>query len=323
MVQDKDSNSNIEDLILDTGSCINEFQDDDKLDSMSSSEIEWHCKFKKFFKEQESIDYLKSCNCFDNKDWKKNFKTLLNKRLNSDCEGYKKLFDLFTVSSKNKLQFLAVHDMILTQVPLNIGTMKESLYSLSLNNIDVHHLPNEIGELVNLSQLIIKNIPIYELPNTLSNLENLQYLLVSNTLITDVSNIKWNQMKELTNLLLPKNKIIKPILDLESKLNLRKLERIDLSGNTGISELPNLSSECKLKILQIDNTGITFLQKEYIYHLGSLFWRNSGFEIKINEMTSSLIERNNDPNQNYNLFWYHFGSKLNQSIPETKFIIVK
>lgn len=316
------SQLSIQDLLNDDiGECKMDLQEKNiDTESMSSSEIEWHCKFKRFFKEKESIDFLKSCNCFNENDWKQNFKTLLNKRLNTECKAYEQLFELFKTASASKTKFITLHDMILTQIPASIISLTNYLYSLSINNVDVHYLPSEIGELNHLKILIIKNTPIYEIPDSISNLYNLQYLLISSTLITNTNNINWNEMKELSNLLLPKNKIIGSISN--SEINLPKLERIDISGNTGINNLPNILSATPLKILSIDNTSINFIPVNYFKNLISLYWRNIPIKIKISEMQN--LQYPNDENQDLEkqkvLNWFSFGSIFDLEPPRSKFI---
>ena len=285
-------------------------------ETMSQSEIEWHCKFKRFFKEIESIDYLKSCNCFIENDWKQNFKTLINKRLNTECKSYEQLFELFKNASQSRTKFLTLHDMILTQIPASIISLQNCLYSLSINNIDVHFLPDEIGSLKHLKILVVKNCPIYELPSSISKLYHLQYLLVSNTLISSLDGINWNELKELSNLLVPKNKIIGSISN--NEITLSKLERIDISGNTGIDTLPNLSSITPLKILSIDNTNISFIPNQYFTNLYLLYSRNISVKMKLSQMqeyfTLKTVENSNIMN------WYYFGTNFDTELFQTRLI---
>ena len=60
-------------------------------------------------------------------------------------------------------------------------SMLDSLYSLRIYNCDLSYIPEEIGEMSQLTRLEICYCPLRFLPNSLENLKNLQYLRINDT----------------------------------------------------------------------------------------------------------------------------------------------
>jgi hypothetical protein len=56
---------------------------------MTDEQKEYYCRFKLFYNKdaENTIEYLKDCQCFDEKDWKRNFKHALQVNCIVDLKG--------------------------------------------------------------------------------------------------------------------------------------------------------------------------------------------------------------------------------------------
>lgn len=281
--------------------CEDELKRMGNAETMSQDEIEWQCKFQHFFKE-EAIDYLKSCGCFSEKDWKKNFKALSLQQFHSECTAYSEIESLILQSKRMRILNMQLGDMTIPRIPPTIGGLSH-LSSLYLYNIDTHFLPDELGELTSLKSLMIKNLPITVLPQAITKLGLLQ-LYVTGTLIhkfdLDFQGSKLaTTMKEL---MIQNNKI----LIVDPSMKVLNLERIDVSGNIGLENIPNPQRPSSIVWINVSQTSIQRLSPVFFNeNLSLIVWKNN---LKPIQLDQDVFDKQNLA---FKLEW--FGSQIERS----------
>lgn len=124
---------------------------------------------------------------------------------------------------RSKLKMLSLNGNFIPLIPDNFMRIGNFLRTITISNNNLHFLPQNIGELVSLTQLDVSYNSIDSIPESLSLLTNLKELSVA-----------WNKMKEISSGIFP---------------TLGNLSAIDLSGNQ-LTLLPNdICTLSKLSIL--------------------------------------------------------------------------
>jgi Leucine-rich repeat (LRR) protein len=231
------SNSPFRGKMIRDALCEAELKEFGNQNTLTDQQIQWQCMFERFFKE-DAVDYLKTCGCFSERDWRKNFKALSLKQFHSECAAYGDVDSIFIECKKRRTTTMQIGDMSLPRIPPTIGGL-DHLSTLYLYNLDVRTLPDEIGDLKALKALMIKNLPITSLPETVTKLGLIQ-LYVNGTMMHkfDLSLASSKLGLTLKELMLQNNKL----LQVDSSFSSLNLERLDVSGNIGLEELPSPSS---------------------------------------------------------------------------------
>ena len=130
--------------------------------------------------------------------------------------------------------------------------------------IELEHIPEYIGVLVDLTNLYCKNFGIKTVPTDINKLINLEYLILVNN---KISKIEVNNLVNLTWLDLGGNKFT----EFPNIWNLTKLDTIGLAGNNISGPIPSEIGKLKnLKRLYFQSNKITGNIPEEIYSLDKL-----------------------------------------------------
>jgi hypothetical protein len=130
---------------------------------------------------------------------------------------------------------------------------KKKLTVLNLSNNRIVHLPESVGQLVNLSILILENNELASLPNELENLKNLKTLNVSKNRFIFVPEVI-KKIGSLEVLLLNENRSLEEFPD-RFIWSLPKLTELDLS-RTALKSLPgSIGNLSRLKYIHVFSTS--------------------------------------------------------------------
>lgn len=249
----------------------------DLSDDLSDEQKRWYCEFQRLFgKDPENIEYLKACNCFEERAWQGNLKHVLHKVLNKDCEAYKDAIEILQETRKTGSTKLILRSLLLTRIPTVIESQTQ-LRSLILCDLDIHVLPNELGSLRQLSEFTCTKCPVYNLPEWIGNLSNLVKLNLSRCRIHSLPDSLTN-CTNLTSIDLKYNwlKDWSP-----ERLRFPLLQKLDLEGNPmtidwGLQVQEQQSPKYdlpKLLALNISQTNITTLPEDIASRLVILQWQ--------------------------------------------------
>lgn len=166
-------------------------------------------------------------------------------------------------------QWLDLRDLDLTELPQEIGELKELTW-LSLSNNKLNKLPKEIGNLMKLERLYLSENNLFELPKEIGELVNLEELYISNNQISKLP----KEIGNLTNL--KKLYIDHNLLDSLPKEigKLSNLKELSVSGNrlvelpqtiNGLTQLEGIYiSKNKLKELPIEIKELINLREIFL-----------------------------------------------------------
>lgn len=200
-------------------------------------------------------------------------------------------------------------------------SMLDSLYSLRIYNCDLSYIPEEIGEMSQLTRLEICYCPLRFLPNSLENLKNLQYLRINDTeinyipksfslnnlIVLDISSNRFNgiprEVKQLLNMECFKfsNNIYfsddDSILTINTKLNEVYLVQC------GIEVFPkNLIALQNLEILVVIENKINGITYDFIKDFPKLKYLGLGLQSYILNKTEIDKIFNSDIDINVSIF---------------------
>jgi len=265
--------------LIDQESCKEELYKD-----LSDDQKNWYCHFKRLFSKdyQNQLEFLKSCSCFDEKEWKQNFKHVLHKVLNDECTAYNEIIKNMINMKNSGIEKLILTSLVLKNIPTVIESQIQ-LKTLIINDMEIHLLPTDLKNLTNLNILQITKCPIYEFPEWIGQLINLTKLNFSRCRISKISptiskciqlssiDLKFNIIKEFPN----------------ERLEFPNLQRLDVEGNPIIINWENLNIP-NLIVLNISQTNITSIPDIVSTNLNILSW-NCVRDIKIPNFGQELI----------------------------------
>lgn len=229
----------------------------------------WNLFREHLIPNEKFLRLLKKYKVYDEIDWQKNFKQAVFFELFAMDASFISVADMINSAHKKELKTMILTDIILTQIPPIVSILSPHLNTLVISEMDLHSLPEEISQLVNLTQFTITKTPIHSLPENIGNLSNLTVLQISRTRIQNLPStiIKCSKLEVLD---LSYNLLIEPLIrDILNSLN--ELQRLYLDGNPSL-ETETLPDIPKLLHLSISQTKIKTLPKELINHLQSLSW---------------------------------------------------
>jgi internalin A len=154
------------------------------------------------------------------------------------------------ISRLINLEVLAVYNLL--EIPPDIGKLK-NLTRLEIDNCHIDSLPEEVGDLGNLTQLfIVNNSSLARLPDSIGKLGNLTLLRGDgNKLVTIPSTLA--ALQSLETLDLSKN----DLTELPSDIGrLKSLKYLDLSENRLITLPPEISQLTQLEDLLLANNPL-------------------------------------------------------------------
>lgn len=144
----------------------------------------------------------------------------------------KNLTSFTSISALKNLEYLELRDTQITSLPNDIGSLKNLkeliLYNQSGSNVNLHNLPDSLGDLTNLTRLQVCYTQLESIPETIGKCTNLKFMGIQNNCITKLPKSILN-CKKLEYLSFDHNKIVR---DQEFKSLLRKL----------MKAIPNLSA---------------------------------------------------------------------------------
>jgi Leucine-rich repeat (LRR) protein len=135
--------------------------------------------------------------------------------------------------SKLIVQATPFHDFNF-QLPMQIKHLAGSLKHLEIRDTPITHLPEEIGELINLQSLKLSNTNLTVLPNAIGKLSSLTQLHLSKNKLTSLP---------------------------PTMINLRLLNHITLTNNPNFRSVQPLNGLPHLEILQTDSSPIENLPR--------------------------------------------------------------
>lgn len=254
-------------------------------DTLSEEQKQWYCRFKSLFKDEydETVKFLKDCDCFKQKEWKKNMKNALKyrkimKKSKESCDIYDEVFRILKECKKRNSKSLVLRMFALTHIPPVIKKLTQ-LTNIILHDIDIHTIPIELRKLTNLETISISKCPIYEIPQWFGEYKNLTKLIFSRCRLSNVP----HQLSNCKNMV---HLDIKYNLISNLELKLLNLQHLDVEGNPIVInwsklKVPNLS------ILNISNTETHNIPDSVSKNIIVLSWCNSG-DIKITSLNSEL-----------------------------------
>lgn len=154
----------------------------------------------------------------------------------------------------------------LSEFPLEILELSESLEVLDLSNNNISALPDDFGRLKQLKILFMANNKFDHLPEVLSQCPNLEMIGFKSNQIKTVSE---QSLPEQTRWLILTNNQIKVLPDSMGKLH--RLQKLALAGNQ-ITRLPDSMANCKnLELARISANQLTSLP-DWLFQLPKLSW---------------------------------------------------
>jgi Leucine-rich repeat (LRR) protein len=143
------------------------------------------------------------------------------KYLDNTIKEFKSINDLLSDNNKLNIVELTICNMYITELPNNIGELK-NLKKLALSYNDLKEIDDNIGELQKLEYLNLQNNKIIKISNSINKLINLKYLNISYNYIT--------KFPKLTNL-----------INLETlKISNNNFEYVELYPNYLIHEIKDI-----------------------------------------------------------------------------------
>ncbi len=222
--------------------------------------------------DQDDFKVIKAIK-FRNKEWKAKY-------LKYEVEGVEKrvswidiqgiLLDNETIDkilSLSALKKLVFRDCLLDSLPPSIGLL-QNLEEFELHCCSIHHIPTEIGDLVNLKALSLSDTRIQweHLPASIGNLKKLEYLVLEDSDIGELPEEIWNltSLRSLNISPMPINipSSIKRLKDLEI-LNIGTIEG-NLPEEIGtLTKLKELYIEKHLGTIQLPASMVNLKE---LYH---------------------------------------------------------
>lgn len=147
----------------------------------------------------------------------------------------KNIADEFVKLSKIQLAILEIRDNEITEIPVEIGLLK-NLRRLEFQGNEIMKLPEEIGSLTNLTRLWLYDNKLTSVPAELGQLTNLTELDLSGNQLTTVP-AELGRLTNLTALRLSRNRLMSVPAELGK---LTKLKKLFLDGNPLESPLPEV-----------------------------------------------------------------------------------
>lgn len=132
------------------------------------------------------------------------------------------------ITDLDNLQSLYIRGNYLRELPEEIGQLK-NLTKLYLDNNSINYLPDSIVNLSQLEVLFLNNNELMSLPNNFGNLNKLERLSLTGNNLEEIPE-SLVELVELKQLYLNNNKLIQ-LPDMPLLLGLEKLVTLDLSNN--------------------------------------------------------------------------------------------
>ena len=175
--------------------------------------------------------------------------------------GKRKALKRIEQARKSESKTLDLSDLGLTTIPESIGSLTQ-LQQLLLNSNQIKEIPESIGSLTQLQQLFLRNNQIKEIPESIGSLIRLKFLYLNNNQIKEIPE-SIGSLTELRQLFLPNNQIKKIPESIGSLIRLKFL----YLNNNQIKEIPeSIGSLTELRQLFLRNNQI----KEIPESIGSL-----------------------------------------------------
>jgi Leucine-rich repeat (LRR) protein len=157
------------------------------------------------------------------------------------------------IREMQSLTELAIEYTYIEKLPDSIGNLISLKELILRSNRELTSLPDSMGNLKNLTKLELRYSPIESLPDWIGNLQNLTELSLCGTKIKRLPNWIGN-LDNLDELSLRDNKNLKCLPDSIGKL--KKLALLDLSGSA-IEKLPDAMANCSsLECIDVSDTSI-------------------------------------------------------------------
>lgn len=192
---------------------------------------------------------------------------------------------IITDSIDSDLIELDLSHMELFSLPVEI-TMAQQIKYLNLSGNFLSYLPDFIGDLVNLEELIIRDNGIRELPKSLTKLKKLKGLYASYNLIKEFPKII-NEIPSLIDIELNNNEII----SIPSNLKLPNLKFLALEGNKIYHFPKNIIKENNILGLLLNSNPINNIPLEiYDYQSDCIEEIKNYFDAIEKDQSSHLYE---------------------------------
>jgi len=186
--------------------------------------------------------------------------------------NYKKALKRIQRAKEENLKVLSLVDLNLVEIPEEIIQLT-NLTWLYLHNNQLTGLPEEISQLTKLTRLSLHNNQLTNLPSGITNFTNLTWLYLHNNQLSRLPK-EIAKLKALDRLYLNNNELTNLPKEITK---LTKLKELYLSGNKLTSLPKGISNLTNLARLDLSNNQITNLPKEIIKltKLGWLFLQNN------------------------------------------------
>lgn len=195
-------------------------------------------------------------------------KHIVPKQLNADCQDFERVLDMIERARTLHSRRLLITDLVLTQIPSSLSGLSESLEQLTLEELDLHRIPESIRSLKKLTKLVIKGCPVYYTPSWLSELANLTELRISRCRLVEFP--ESHQPPNLLVLDLSYNNLV--TLGLPSTL-----VYLDVSGNSNLNLFPDPNAPFvpQLQVLILSGTRTLRMPGSLRPSLQTLEWRDA------------------------------------------------
>jgi len=202
----------------------------------------------------------------------------------------------------------------LTHLPEEIGQLTQ-LTTLYLDNNELTRLPEEIGQLTQLTTLYLDNNELTRLPVEIGQLTQLTVLYLRNNELTHIP-VEIGQLTQLTELNVSGNNLTHLPVEIGKLTELTKLSLY----NNKLTYLPvEIGQLTQLTILYLDNNQLTHLpvEIEQLTQLTILYLYNNPIENLLNPIIQRVIQRIEHRNINGNTIYNDSQNVHNSSIQQS------